>query len=80
VEFSEEMLSVELGPDCSDRSTMDFRIPAGNCEQKGFFLESGVYLRALSRASAGASAPRPSPATYSAGRLYRLGSRASLYP
>ncbi len=50
VEFSGEMLSVELGPGLLGQIYDGLQNPLPEiAEKKGFFLESGVYLKALSR-------------------------------
>ncbi|MHB9151307.1 MAG: V-type ATP synthase subunit A [Spirochaetales bacterium] len=50
VEFSEEMLSVELGPGLLGQIYDGLQNPLPEIAEKtGYFLESGVYLKALSR-------------------------------
>ncbi|MCE1158117.1 MAG: V-type ATP synthase subunit A [Spirochaetia bacterium] len=62
VEFSEEMLSVELGPGLLGQIYDGLQNPLPEiAEQKGFFLESGVYLRALSRSKRWSFSPQAKP-------------------
>ena len=50
VEFSDEMLSVELGPGLLGQIYDGLQNPLPEIAEKtGYFLESGVYLKALSR-------------------------------
>lgn len=50
VEFSEEMLSVELGPGLLGQIYDGLQNPLPEIAEKtGYFLESGIYLKALSR-------------------------------
>ena len=58
VEFSGEMLSVELGPGLLGQIYDGLQNPLPEiAEKKGFFLESGVYLKALSRTQKWAFTP-----------------------
>ncbi|MDD3981726.1 MAG: V-type ATP synthase subunit A, partial [Spirochaetales bacterium] len=62
VEFSDEMLSVELGPGLLGQIYDGLQNPLPEiAEQKGFFLESGVYLKALSRSKRWSFTPLAKP-------------------
>ncbi|HEY9054155.1 MAG TPA: V-type ATP synthase subunit A [Rectinemataceae bacterium] len=62
VEFTGDMLSVELGPGLLGQIYDGLQNPLPEiASQKGYFLESGVYLRALSRSAKWAFSPIAKP-------------------
>ena len=82
VEFTGELLSVELGPGLLTQVYDGLQNPLNLlAEKSGFFLQRGVYLRALDRERVWEFTPTGSaPATPSAGCRRESSSTASWFP
>ena len=82
VEFSEEMLSVELGPGLLGQIYDGLQNPLPEIAEKtGYFLESGVYLQALSRSLKWMFTPSAKGGrSREQGRCARFRSRATFCP